>query len=1842
MSEKQVNIKITANTKDFNSAIDKAKREIEGLAEALEKLSANKIGEKIEEQFSNLSKVIKELEDKINAIVGSFDKLDKAKLDKAEDGLDDTNKAAEKLNDTLDDTANNIENVADSAKEFNTAGKSISELGKVYEETQKTLEKLTKEYEEAANKQKELSEAYEKSQDALKELTDKEKELVDAYEKANKAVEEQRKAIDTVIKPIEEYNNEIEELEQKLRDANDAIDEQEKELDDISKEYDDISKEVLQLSEAYDNLTKELDDAIRVFTSMNDTDDGFDEARERVNRLAREATELGNTLVDLKNTQDNLANEKLFAEEQLDNIRRGKEAIEQLSEELRDQRRVAETSSDSYDDMVKELDRLEQEADDAAKELDDLRQSLEKTKIDNNFNKDELDKATQAVNEYKEAIDEAQEVMFRCNAAAQEQADELNKQYGAYESLSKWVEKYISDESKAIALRAQVAESFQDVAHAMEGVYADSKKLNNMDKINKVLKESKEYLDDFNLVSLDNVNEELDRFNKRLENTIDKQKRYKAVAQEFGTDDGKEAYRIQKKAEALKEWADSADFAVGAADKLAKAWGNVSAAGAEDLKISERSKYLEEYGNTLKENVKHIQEFYKELKTLDEIYEKCTDEEKGIIDDYKYWEKNKEKLEDYNQAIRDYLSVIKESGGQISEKFLDDKGAFDIKKFIENYNKFGEANNVLKKSMEALKVKTLASVESLIQNADANKRAAKAAVENAEAVRDQAKAEERAAQTQEERLEAAKKLAKAEEELAEAKKKLKNFDQDLLDDMDKLIKKFNEGAEAARKLGINMKDITKIDIGKIEGGKPFASLLDDMKTFGDDLPKSLDEFKRQVKAIFADMDGLDLGSVFDGLKDLGAGLLGELPTELKLAAGAAWGLYEALKACAEVGINQFTRGMDTISNALSGIMGIARSVGTEIRDAFENITGMHLDASSLMEIPVAFEAQMQRVKAIGEMTQEEFERLEELAIQLGATTRYGATEVGEAMEFMGQAGWDSSQIEKGIEAVLNLATVADMDLGKASETVTDIINAFKNAGKNSLTADDAGMVADLLNVAAVKTSTSIEQLKSAFSNVAPIAGSFNMSLKDLAMGLGLMGDQGVKGAKAGTALKNIITNMNRPTEEQLAIMKKYNLLGARKAMVNGDLLSGIRQMQTALGGLSESERNQVIEAVAGQEALAGVSALLNSSEKDINELEAAMNDCTGSAKEMAEEFDKSLKGALLDLSGSLETTIIQIGKKVSPAIAGVVNEITKFFNVLNGYETSSSGLTGIAGAMEHLEETTRGWGDAIANGLHTAINAIDDFVNSTSFDNLLQAGTNIINGIADGIKRAADDGSLDSAITTAINKIANWFSENLDTIIDVGKEIIESISKGIEENGDEIGRVIKSVMELQTTIDVAVTKEKWKLIGENLGAFICEGIGSKVKTFWAGLTGFLTGTKNQGIDIADPVKNDPNMSLLDPAKSKDAYNKGGLFGKWKDTSNKDGKDAAQSFTDGINEQLSVGKVGTDATAASIGQGISDNIVAKLETMDAEGIKQLNEEMKALQTTVTSLGKGMSEAFTLIQNSARTSFMGLTNIVRNQLLNVANIIRNQMVNSANIVRNQCINMANIFRNQFISMANVTRNQMLNVSNIIRNQAVNWANIIRNQVTNARNALTQQFMSMAAVARTQMVNISNIIRNQAVTWTNIISNQVKIARDALTRQFMSMAAVARTQMNKVTSAVRSSMSNIASATSRGISMNVNVNRNASGSYAMPSANALYAANAGATFSLGNNMSAFANNASYAAPSGNSGTSSSDSAGGGMVIEVPLYLDGKVVARATARYVDNELKQMTKRENRKRGAK
>jgi hypothetical protein len=631
--------------------------------------------------------------------------------------------------------------------------------------------------------------------------------------------------------------------------------------------------------------------------------------------------------------------------------------------------------------------------------------------------------------------------------------------------------------------------------------------------------------------------------------------------------------------------------------------------------------------------------------------------------------------------------------------------------------------------------------------------------------------------------------------------------------------------------------------------------------------------------------------------------------------------------------------------------------------------------------------------------------------------------------------------------------------------------------------------------------------------------------------------------------------------------------------------------------------------------------------------------------------------------------------------------------------------------------------------------------------------------------------------------------------VEVGGEIVDAISKGISENSDEIGEVIKQVMEMQTEIDKTIAHEKWKLIGQNLIEFICEGIVSKASVFVSAFTGFFEGCIG---DIAnafsDLVLNKLSPMLLDPIaimgegignflkeilleaierafdidlsylkdfnlfksldfttwfgdkkknSKKSTSSKKSSAGKTPDTSSITGK----SPIDLINSELSSGKVKTDTTAAEIGQGISDNITKKLETMDATQLKALNTEMQNLQTTTQSVANGMGTSFTTIQNAARTSFMGLTNIVRNQMLSCTNIIRNQAVSWYNIIANQTTNARTIFTQKFMSMAAVARTQMVHVSNIIRNQAVSWYNVINNQITKARNAFTSQMISMAKVAATQMNKVSSTIKNAMTSIgnnissgvssginssSNSVSNSSKSFKDTVVSKFKSafgihspstvmrdevgtylalgikegivngatningavndtvnsinsrmsginnsnsisvdtagikVAMASIVGLNQILSemplhvkglvatfetlhmTIRSilvTMKNMVSSTrsvtaqmssSRTMSLNVSTN------YSGLSANALYAANNASTMSLGNNMSALASNASYAMSTGGSGTSGGSSRGEGQELHIHLDVDGRQLAKTSARYIDGEIKAINKRENRKRGAK
>lgn len=1715
----------------------------------------------------------------------------------------------------IQDLEGSINNVADSMRDMNAP---VQETVKNYQDMIDDLIKTRNVMEDAEEEQRQLTEALEENnrtidayeqkisstEQSLENWTDIQIKLEEHVTRLRKSIEEYESALSDAEKDVENYTKALEEMQEAGKKIDDSFDVNNLEkINELAAELyektDSLSNDLRAKGTSYfSEIAKDLRDFLSQVenSSIKDVFEDLDRMAEVAEKLDESFSDnngimdFDNWLSDVKKNMNEFA--KLAREnfesipQTLDAIRPGlrevKDTLKEYATEFKNESIIEDImldQADTVDKLAKAREKLNNlQSDDSVRQhQDDIEQLakmeerlaraaeqrgkyMEENQWDiNNLKayRNETKKLTEESEKLEEKIKKLQDTIDAGNNKINESTDEFNEQYKAYEKLSQRVKEYLEDESNAIVLREKVAKSFRDVADAMENVYSGSSKHNNADLINKTLEESVKHFKELNLISTENIQRDLNRLGEIIEDKTEKIKRFKEYNKEFGSDASKASYGIEKQGEALKEYADSVAFVIKETNVLQKAWGDISVGDIDHLQIRPRIELLDNYEKKLKSAAEKIQNFYSENPG-----QQMTQEEQTTLEDWKIWEKNADKLKEYNKALEDYFTTIMDSGGNIDSRFLDELGKFDVAKFAKEFEKMGTTSVVLQKQFNANKI----ALQEWLQT---EKEYRQEAVKSAKAALDQAKNNKELAKSQEEVTEATKKVKEAEEDLKKAKDALKNF----IPDASKKVKELNEMAEALRKIGMAAEDLDKDDIAKFD--KSLASMLDHLKTFDNDLPKSFGDLKEDIKAVFMDMDGLDFGSVFDGLKDIGAGLLDKIPGKAKIAAAAIAAIGKAMKEVADIGVNQFYKGMDTVQNALSGFINVAKDVGSEVKDAFENITDFNMDFSSLIEMPIDFESQMAKVGAIAGATGDDFKELEKKARELGSTTRYSATEVAEAMEYMGMAGWDNKQILAGLGSVLNLATVAGMDLGQASDFVTDGLTAL------GYEAEDASKMVDILAKASTSSNTTVSQMQKAFTNCAPVAGTLGISMEDLALALGLMADKGVKGAKAGTALKNLMANLSAPTKKQLAFIKQFNLEGAQQDIVQGRLTEGIKKFKSALAGLSPQQQNAIITTIAGKEALSGISALLNTTEEDLLSLESELKNCDGAAQEMADTFDDTVKGALKGLASAMQETVLQIFDKVKGSIKDVAKQFTEFFNILNGYSSNGSGL---ADALSYLENVSQGWGTAITNGLTQAIGAIDNFVNSASLDNLLQVGTNIINGIANGIRNAADNGTLQSAITTAIQKIGTWFSENLETVVEVGKIIIDAITKGIRENSDLIGDIIKQVTDMQIEIDEAIAYEKGLLFGENFFTFFAKGIETKVSEWGATMSGFFDGLTT---DFAKNAK----MGIPTTSSKK--------------KSNKKTSTSKKTVTDEVADQMNKGKVKTDKAASEIGKGISDNILKKLETMDAGDLKELNQEMKNLQNTVKSMSDGIGKSFGLIRESTRTEIVGMTNI---------------------------------FRNQFVNMTNIARNQMVNVSNIIRNQAVNWANIIRNQVTNGRNAFTQQMMSMAAVARTQMVNVSNIIRNQALNWYNIIRNQAKKARDAFTSQMISMAKVASTQMGKVSSSIRNAMKTSASSSA----MSYSVNRTVSVNYAGLSANALYAANNASTASLGGNMGTLASSASYAMSTGGNGTSGGSSRGEGQELHMHVNVDGRELARASARYIDNELKAIAKRENRKRGAK
>lgn len=471
-----------------------------------------------------------------------------------------------------------------------------------------------------------------------------------------------------------------------------------------------------------------------------------------------------------------------------------------------------------------------------------------------------------------------------------------------------------------------------------------------------------------------------------------------------------------------------------------------------------------------------------------------------------------------------------------------------------------------------------------------------------------------------------------------------------------------------------------------------------------------------------------------------------------------------------------------------------------------------------------FESMMSQVKAISGATGQEFDDLTTKAQEMGATTKFTATESAEAFNYMAMAGWKPQQMIDGISGIMSLAAASGEDLGTTSDIVTDALTAF------GLQAGDAGHFADVLAQASANANTNVSMLGESFKYVAPVAGAMNYSVEDTSLALGLMANASIKGSMAGTALKTSLANMAAPTDSMAAAMDKYGISLTDSEGNMKSLRGVIDNLRGSLGGLSETEQTAAASTIFGKEAMAGMLAIINASEEDYNKLSTAIGNSKDAAEGMADTMLDNLKGSFTLMQSAIEGTENAFGKRLSPYLRGIAGGITDMMpEITDGINAVMDVVDDkIAGVKRKITDMTGSdeWKNADLFGkIDIAWDSIiaKPFGNWASGDGaqLISSGLGTLFSSAAAILPGGEKAGLTSWLSAGV------LAKGAVAIAQKGKSVVETLSP----IGDAISNITEAAGSANDVMDFA----------SNLGSMI--PMGAKVGLAAAGITAAIIGIK---------------------------------------------------------------------------------------------------------------------------------------------------------------------------------------------------------------------------------------------------------------------------------------------------------------------------------------------------------------------------------------------------------------
>jgi len=421
-------------------------------------------------------------------------------------------------------------------------------------------------------------------------------------------------------------------------------------------------------------------------------------------------------------------------------------------------------------------------------------------------------------------------------------------------------------------------------------------------------------------------------------------------------------------------------------------------------------------------------------------------------------------------------------------------------------------------------------------------------------------------------------------------------------------------------------------------------------------------------------------------------------------------------------------------------------------------------AKYVLEVGSSFEAAMSEVGAISGASAKEMDALSEKAKEMGAKTKFSATESAEALQYMAMAGWKTNDMIDGLEGIMNLAAASGEDLATTSDIVTDALTAFGQTSKES------GRLADIMAAASSNANTNVGMMGETFKYAAPVAGALGYSMEDTALAIGLMANSGIKASSAGTALRSGLTRLAAPTKQVKEAMDKY---GISLTDTDGKMLSFrdlMLQLREKLGGLSEAEQTAAVSALAGKNAMSGWLAIINGSDADFDKLAGAIDNSNGSAERMMLIMQDNLAGKIDILKSALEGLGIAAYNYVSGPLQGVVEFVTGIISGIT--EAITPQRTELESFIDDISEAN----DQVEKSLEHARQTADG---GEAKKAEIEAYQGMLDGILDSCEQfnlvTLDNGK--QAIVDSSGTIVKTFEE-IDTSANTTEEILEQWASG--------------------------------------------------------------------------------------------------------------------------------------------------------------------------------------------------------------------------------------------------------------------------------------------------------------------------------------------------------------------------------------------------------------------------------------------------------------------------------